>query len=120
MGFIKRLLGLETKPGEPRPIKDDSFESEVLKCELPCFVEFYNLWCSSCQVMSGLLNEVGPSYLGKAKFFKLNTDRNPAVPARYNISGVPTIIVFKDGKEVDRLAGLTPLNPLKEWIEKHV
>ena len=120
MGFIKRILGLETSPGEPQPLRDDSFEAEVLHCDLPCFVEFYSLWCPSCQVMSGLLNEVGPEYIGKAKFFKLNVSKNPTAHVPYDISGVPTIIAFKDGEAVDRLVGLVPIDMLKDWIERNI
>ena len=107
MGFLKRLLGIETKPGEPESIGDDSFEEEVLRSELPCVVEIYNLWCSSCQVMAGLLNEVGPDYLGKV------------IPQRFQVSGVPTILLIERGEVVDRLTGLVPLDELRDWIERH-
>jgi thioredoxin 1 len=120
MGFIKRLLGLETKPGEPQPVNDSSFEAEVLSCELPCFVDFYSLWCPPCQVMGGLLNEIGPEYIGRAKFFKMDITKNPFSASRQNISGVPTVIVFKGGVGVDRIVGLEPLNDLKAWIDKHI
>lgn len=119
MGFFKRLLGLEQKPGEPRPLTDDSFEEMVLRNPLPCFVDFYNLWCSPCQVMAGLLNEVGPQYLGRADFFRIDVNKNPGVAAHFNVRSVPTLIVFKGGKPVEQHVGLMPLNPLKEWIERH-
>jgi len=120
MGFIKRLLGLEVKPGEPMNTSDEDFEREVLNSELPCFVDFYNLWCASCQVMAGLLNEIGPDYIDRAKFFKLNVDKNPATPAQFSISSVPTLIVFKNGEPVNRLVGLFPLQPLREWIDRNI
>jgi thioredoxin len=117
MGFIKRLLGLETKPGEPETVNSERFEAEVLRSDLPCIVEFYNLWCSSCQVMTGLLNEIGPGYMGRARFYKVNVERTPSIPARFQISGVPTVILFDAGEPRDRLTGLVPLNDLKEWID---
>jgi thioredoxin 1 len=117
MGFLKRLFGLETKPGEPESIGGERFEREVLQGELPCIVEFYNLWCSSCQVMTGLLNELGPGYLGRARFYKVLVDRNPSIPGRFQISGVPTIALFKNGEAVDRLVGLVPIDELKAWID---
>ncbi len=119
MGFLKKLLGLETKPGEPESIGDDRFEEEVLRSELPCVVEIYNLWCSSCQVMAGLLNEVGPDYVGKVKFFKVNAERSPSIPQRFQVSGVPTILFVEKGEVVDRLTGLVPLDELRDWIERH-
>lgn len=120
MGFLKRLLGLETKPGEPESIGNDRFEEEVVRSEIPCVVEIYNLWCSSCQVMAGLLNEVGPDYLDRIKFFKVNADRNPSIPQRFQVSGVPTILLLKGGAVVDRLTGLVPLDELRDWIEQHI
>ncbi len=120
MGFLRRLLGLETKPGEPESIGDDRFEGEIARSEIPCVVEIYNLWCSSCQVMTGLLNEIGPDYLGKVKFLKVNADRNPSIPQRFRVSGVPTILFVERGEEVDRLTGLVPLNELRDWIERHI
>ncbi|UCF06847.1 MAG: hypothetical protein JSV33_07440 [bacterium] len=120
MGFIKRLLGLETRPGEPKPVHDRSFDEEVMRDDLPSFVYFYHLWCSSCQVMGGLLNEIGPLFTSRARFFKININKDPSVPQRLGVTGVPTIVVLKNGRETDRLVGLTPLNPLREWVERQL
>jgi thioredoxin len=120
MGFFRRLLGLETRPGEPESLNDDRFEEEIAQSELPCVIEIYNLWCSSCQVMTGLLNEIGPEYLGKIKFFKVNAERSPSIPQRFQVSGVPTILLVDRGEVVDRLTGLVPLNDLRQWIGQHI
>lgn len=120
MRFIKRLLGLEHKDGEPIPVCDNRFEKEVLNNSLPCFVDFYSLWCSPCQVMSGLLNEVGPQYIGRAAFFKVDINKSPSTAGLFKINSVPTLIVVKNGREIDRFAGLMPLNSLRAWIEEHI
>jgi thioredoxin 1 len=120
MGFIKRLLGLEQRPGEPKPLNDDRFEGAVLNNPLPCFIDFYNLWCSPCQVMGGLLNEVGPQFTGRADFYKVDVNKNPAIAAHFGVRSVPTIVVVRGGGEVGRHVGLMPLNPLKQWIEAHI
>lgn len=120
MGFLKRFFGLETKPGELQPLTDDRFDAEVLASDTASFVYFFNLWCSSCQVMSGLLNEIGPDYIGKARFFKLDAGKNPHAPGRYTVTSVPTVIAFKNGEPGERLVGLTPLDDLKEWIDRHL
>lgn len=120
MGFIKRLLGLEVKPGEPQPLRDNAFEREVLLSELPCFVSFYSLWCASCQVMGGLLNEVGPEFAGRAEFYKINIRENPSAPSRYGVSGVPAVVLFKNGEPVDRLVGLVTIDTLRMWLESHI
>ena len=68
----------------------------------------------------GLLNEVGPQYIGRADFFKIDVNKHPKVAVRYTISSVPTPIVFKKGTALERYVWLFPLNPLKAWIERHI
>lgn len=120
MGFLKRLFGFETAPGEPEAIHTDRFQAEVMQGDLPCIVEVYNLWCSSCQVMTGLLNELGPAYLGTARFFKVNAERDPGIAQSLQVSGVPTILFIKDGLVLDRLVGLVPLDILRDWIDQQI
>ncbi len=117
MGFFKRLLGLEVTPGEPAPLTDDQFDEAIAEGGLPCFVYCFSLWCSSCQVMGGLLNEVGPDFVDRARFFKLDITKNPVAASGLGIKGVPVIFFFRDGKPVESHMGLIPLDPLKEWIE---
>ncbi len=120
MGFIKRLLGIEVRPGEPEKLAGSSFEIVIAQSELPCFIYFYHLWCSSCQVMGGLLNEIGPEYIGKAKFYKIDIMKNPGAAEKFGVRAVPTVLAFRDGKASDSLNSLTPLNDLKEWVERNV
>jgi thioredoxin 1 len=120
MGFIKRLLGLETKPGEPRAIDEASFDATVLGGEKPSFVYFFHLWCSSCQVMGGLLNEVGPEFADRAEFYKVNVHKEPMIASRCDISGVPALLAIRGGAEVDRVVGLVPLDTLRTWIEQNL
>jgi len=118
MGFFKRLLGLEQRPGETRPLRDESFEFEVLQSDIPSIVDFYSLICSPCQVMSGLLNEIGPDYIGKVNFFRLDVTKNPYTASRYNVSSVPTVIAYKKGKEAKRIVGLLHIDELRDWIDE--
>jgi thioredoxin-like negative regulator of GroEL len=117
MGFIKRLLGLEVRPGEPEKLTDMSFEGIVKESGLPCFVYFYHLWCSSCQVMGGLLNELGPEYKESARFYKIDITKDPHTAGKYRVNAVPAVLFFRDGRLTDALKGLTPLNELRDWIE---
>ena len=119
-GFIKRLLGIEVKPGEPEKLSDESFNEVITENSSLCFVHFYTLCNASCQVMGGLLNEIGPNYIGDAKFYKMDIRDNPYTPQRLNITGVPAVVVFKDGKPAEALTKLVPLNQLSEWIEKNI
>lgn len=120
MGFFKRLLGIETKPGEPAPLTDAGLEGALGADDLPCFIYFFHLWCSSCQVMGGLLNEIGPEYADRARFYKLDISKNPSAASRFAVSAVPTIAVFRKGELIDQNKGLLHLNDLKEWIERNI
>jgi thioredoxin 1 len=118
MGLFDRLFNREPKPGKPRAITDESFEREVLASDIPSAVDFWSPRCPPCQVMGGLLNEIGPDYAGRVNIFKLNVDQNPQTAMNYQIMNVPTIILFRNGRAVDRIIGLLPLNPLREKLDR--
>jgi thioredoxin 1 len=118
--FIKKLFGLEVKPGEPEKLSDNSFDAVISKNDKTCFVHFYTLCNASCQVMNGLLNEIGPNYIEKASFYRMNIRDNPYTPQRLKITGVPTIVVFKNGEPVEALTRLVPIDQLAEWIEENM
>lgn len=118
MGFFQKLFGSGEKPGKPKAVTDQTFESEVLAGEVPAVVDFWSSTCAPCQVMSGLLAELGPEYAGRVNIFKLRVDQNPETAARYQVQGVPTLVFFRNGKMVDRHVGLLPLRPLKEKLDK--
>ena len=98
-------------------ITDDTFEKEVIKSDIPAAVDFWSATCPPCQVMGGLLNEIGPEYVGQVNIFKLNVNQNPEITVRYQVRSIPTLILFRDGREVDRIVGLMPLNQLRKKIE---
>lgn len=117
MAFFKSLFNKQPRPGKPQPIDEDSFEHEVIESDIPAAVDFWSSTCPPCQVMGGLLNELGPDYAGQVNIFKLNVNQNPQITAHFQVRGVPTIILFRDGKEVDRIVGLMPLNQLREKLD---
>lgn len=120
MGFFKRLVGLETKPGEPETLPDKIFDETIGEPDMPMFVLFFNLWCSGCQVMHGLLNEVGPEYLGRARFYKMDVNKSPHAVTVLGIRGVPVLAAFSPGGETDRMAGLVNITELRDWIESRL
>ncbi len=120
MGFFKRLIGLETKPGEPEALPDKIFKETVSKPDMPVFVFFFNLWCSECQVMHGLLNEVGPEYVGRSRFYKMDVNESPHAATALNIRGVPVLAAFSPGGAIDRTAGLMNITELRDWIESRL
>ncbi len=120
MGFLKNFFFRPPKPGKPIPVTDGSFQEMVLDSEIPSVVEFWSPQCSHCQVMSGLLDEVGPDYAGRLVVFKLNVIQNPETAAKYRIRGTPTVIFFHQGRPVDGVVGLLPLKPLRAKLDNLV
>jgi len=118
MGFIKDLFNREPKPGKPRSVTDESFREDVLSSDIPAVVDFWSKRCPPCHVMGGLLNEIGPDYVGRVNVFKLNVDENPQTTRRFQIMNIPTVILFRDGKVVDRITGLLPLHPLRRKFDR--
>ncbi len=117
MGFLEKLFKPEPKPGKPRPITDETFQQEVLASNIPAVVDFWSRRCPPCQVMGGLLDEIGPDYAGQVNIFKLNVDQNPRTAVQYRVQSIPTVILFRKGKPVDRIVGLLPLNPLRKKLD---
>ena len=98
-------------------VTDDSFEPEVLKSEVPVLVDYWAEWCGPCKSIAPILDQVALEYDGRLKIAKLNVDENQQVPAKFGIRGIPTLMLFKDGKVAATKVGALPKNKLKEWIE---
>jgi len=101
-------------------INDDSFSAEVLDSQGPVVVDFWAPWCGPCRKLGPILDEIATELGGKVKFVKINTDENIKTAKDYAISGLPSLLVFKDGKAVERLVGLMPKSTIVSNIEKHV
>jgi thioredoxin 1 len=99
-------------------LTDDSFESEVLQSSTPVLVDFWASWCAPCKAISPVVDGLADEFEGKVKVGKLNVDENPATPGQYGVRGIPTLILFKDGKVVDQVVGAVPKNQLEGLIKK--
>ena len=95
-------------------VNDANFENEVLNANEPVLVDFWAAWCAPCRMLSPTVEAVAEKYQGKAKVVKLNVDENVDSSSRYGIKGIPTLILFKGGKEADRVVGV-PANA-KDFI----
>ncbi|NCP77906.1 MAG: thioredoxin [Desulfuromonadales bacterium] len=97
---------------------DDNFEAEVLKSSEPVLVDFWATWCAPCKAIGPIVEELAESYAGRIKIGKVNVDENQATPGQYGVRGIPTLVLFKDGKVVDQLVGAVPRNQLEALLEK--
>lgn len=99
-------------------LTDSSFETEILKSSQPALVDFWAAWCAPCRAIAPAVDALATDYDGRVKFAKLNIDDNPAVPTRYQIQSIPTLLMFKDGKVVGQLIGAYPKGKIEEMIKK--
>lgn len=97
---------------------DDNFDSEVINSDKPVLVDFWATWCAPCKAIAPTIDALADSFNGKVKIGKVNVDDNPGIPGQFGVRGIPTLILFKDGKVVDQLVGAIPKNQLEELINK--
>ena len=101
-------------------VTDGNFEADVLKSDQPVLVDFWAQWCGPCRMIAPIVEQVAGDYAGRARVGKLNVDENTAVPQKYGIKGIPTLILFKGGKEEERVVGATTKEAISRMIDKHV
>lgn len=99
-------------------LTDAKFEEEVLKSQVPVLVDFWAPWCGPCKMLGPVIEELAEEYTGKVKVCKLNTDDNPDAAAQYKISAIPSVLFFKDGKQVNELVGMQSKEELKKIIDE--
>lgn len=103
---------------EPIHITDADFEELILNSDKPAIVDLWADWCGPCHMIAPSVTQLAAAYDGRAVIAKLNVDENPDVPGRYGIMGIPTLLYFKNGKEVDRQVGVTGYPNLANKLEK--
>jgi thioredoxin len=105
---------------EPVNVNQGSFDAEVLKSASPVLVDFWATWCHPCLAIAPLVKKLADTYQGRLKVAKIDTDENPDVAARYEVTGIPCLILFKNGAPVDRIVGYVPEKMLVSMVEKHL
>ena len=101
-------------------VTDDNFDREVLNSEQPVMVDFWAAWCGPCKALAPIVDEVARLYDGKVRVGKLDVDKNVATPQRYQVRGIPTLIIFKGGKVQDQIVGYVSRETIQKALDKHV
>ena len=101
-------------------VTDDTFESEVVKSDIPVVVDFWAEWCGPCRQIGPALEELSEELSGKVKIVKVNVDENPNSPAQLGVRGIPALFMFKNGQVVSNKTGAAPKAALQNWIESEV
>ncbi len=104
---------------KPIPVTDSNFNEIVNKNSL-ALIDCWAPWCGPCVVISPIVEELAKEYAGKVLFGKLNVDENPRTAGRFQIFGIPTLLIIKNGKEVDRIVGLVPKDQIEARLKKHL
>ena len=98
-------------------MNEDNFRQEVLKSEMPVLVDFWAAWCGPCKMVGPIVEELANDYAGKAKVCKLNVDDCGRIAQSYGVMSIPTLILFKDGQEANRIVGFRPKAELAKLLE---
>lgn len=103
-------------------VTDTSFQSEVIEASnaQPVMVDFWADWCRPCHMLAPTVAEIAQDYAGKLKVVKLNVDENVNSAGRYNIRGIPTLLVFKNGQVVEQIVGAVPKEQITKALERHL
>src|SRR5690606_8705727 len=101
----------------PTDTTDATFESDVLKSDVPVLVDFWAPWCGPCRMVAPVVEELSNDYDGKVKIVKLNTDDNPKVASQFGIRSIPTLLIFKDGEIAGQVVGFRPKSELAKHLD---
>ena len=103
-----------------KSIKEDAFEEEVVKSELPVLIDFWAEWCGPCKEIAPILQEISSELSNELEIVKINIDENPNIPNQYGIQSIPTLIIFKKGEPIATKVGSGIKSELLTWIETSI
>ena len=97
-------------------ITQQNFETEVLGASVPVLVDFWASWCGPCRMLSPVVDELAAQYEGKVKFGKVNVDEQPRLAMNYSVESIPTLLLFRDGRAVDKSVGVVPKAAIEQML----
>lgn len=103
-----------------KELTDSNFETEVIESEKPVLVDFWAEWCGPCKAIGPTVEKIAEEYQGKLGVYKMDVDKNQSAPLKFGIRGIPTLIVFKNGKEQERLFGGVSADTIAKVVDKYV
>ena len=106
--------------GRPQPVTDASFAQDVERSPVPVLVDAWAPWCGPCHMIAPVIDQLAGEWAGRVRVVKLNVDDNPQTAARFDLRSIPTLLVMKDGREVDRLVGVQPKQEIARRLERAV
>jgi thioredoxin 1 len=106
--------------GKVGEVGDQNFDTEVLKASVPVLVDFWAAWCAPCRMLAPVVDAIADKYEGRARVVKLNVDENIATAGKYNIRGIPTLLLFKDGVIKESIVGNTSKDTISKMIDSHL
>ena len=105
---------------KPQVVSDQNFETEVIKSDTPVLVDFWAAWCGPCRMVAPVLEEIANEQGEKIRIAKLDVDANPITAGRFGVRSIPTMILFKNGREAQRVVGYMPKEKLLQQIQPHI
>ena len=105
---------------KPQVVSDQNFETEVMKSDTPVLVDFWAAWCGPCRMVAPVLEEIANEQGEKVRIAKLDVDANPITAGRFGVRSIPTMILFKNGRETQRVVGYMPKEKLLQQIQPHL
>lgn len=99
-------------------LSEAQFEEKVLNSDVPVLVDFWAPWCGPCKAIGPSIEQLAEEYAGKAKVYKVDVDENPSLAEKYNVMSIPALLVFKNGKEAEKMVGAAAKPKIAEMIDK--